>query len=223
MQTRIGMQAPAGGKPLRIRVGAQLGSVLQEKDDVFGDCVNVAARMAKIAKGGQIIVAGECARAMDPWLKEQTRVIDKLPVKGRGREVEVHELLWRHTDDMTTLESAPPSSQGQSRVRLRLTYAGKEFLVGEGHDVLVLGRETSCDVVLSDKLASREHARIECRRGKFVLIDISSNGTFLTFRGEPEMALKREEAVLHGRGSLSFGHPASGRAEPARFEVEAPA
>jgi hypothetical protein len=35
---------------------------------------------------------------------------------------------------------------------------------------------------------------------------MSSNGTYLTFQGQPEIALRREEVVLHGRGSISFGH-----------------
>ena len=223
MQTKIGMQAPVAGRPLRIRVGLQFGPVLQENDDIFGDCVNVAARMVKLAKPGQVIVAGECARAMRPWLREQLRLIDKLALKGRRGEVEVHELLWHTPEDMTTFETAPPSAPGQARARLRLSYKGKDTFVGAGREVLTLGRESSCDVVLSDKKASREHARIERRRDKFILVDLSSNGTFLTFRGAQEMALKREEVVLHGRGSISFGHPAAGEAEEAAdFEVETP-
>jgi predicted component of type VI protein secretion system len=50
------------------------------------------------------------------------------------------------------------------------------------------------------------HARIERRRDKFVLIDHSSNGTYVTVAGEPEMVLRREEAVLRNRGQMSFGH-----------------
>ena len=33
------------------------------------------------------------------------------------------------------------------------------------------------DMVINDTMASREHARIECRRGKFILTDMSTNGT----------------------------------------------
>jgi hypothetical protein len=39
-----------------------------------------------------------------------------------------------------------------------------------------------------------------------VLIDHSSNGTYVTVEGEAEMALRREELVLRGRGRVSFGH-----------------
>jgi adenylate cyclase len=50
------------------------------------------------------------------------------------------------------------------------------------------------------------HARIERRRDKFVLVDQSSNGTYVTVEGEPEIELRREEMILRGCGHLSFGH-----------------
>ena len=62
------------------------------------------------------------------------------------------------------------------------------------------------DVVIDDRKASRMHARIERRRDKFVLIDHSSNGTFVTVGDESEVMLRREEWTLRGRGRCSFGH-----------------
>lgn len=222
MVSRIDMQAPVAGQPLQIRVGMQFGPVIHEGDDVFGDSVNVAARMVKLAKPMQIMLAGECIQAMEPGLRSQARAIDKLPIKGRAKEVDVYELPWKHSEDMTTMASVPPEElQQKPRVRLRLKHNGREIVFGARQDVIRFGREISCDVVVSDRKASREHARIERRRDKFVLVDVSSNGTYLTFRGEPEMPVRREEIVLHGQGSISFGHPyAIDPAEVATFEVE---
>ena len=53
------------------------------------------------------------------------------------------------------------------------------------------------------------HARIERRRDKYVLIDQSSNGTYVTVEGEPEIHLRREELILRGRGHVCFGHALS--------------
>jgi hypothetical protein len=50
------------------------------------------------------------------------------------------------------------------------------------------------------------HGRIERRRDRFVLVDHSSNGTFLTVDGEEEISLRREEFVLRASGRISFGH-----------------
>lgn len=52
----------------------------------------------------------------------------------------------------------------------------------------------------------RTHARIEKRKGNFVLIDQSSNGTYVTVSGRDEIVLRREEFILHGTGVIAFGH-----------------
>src|SRR2546426_11123754 len=98
MQSRVEMQEPVSGWRLQIHVGLQFGPVLEEGQDVFGDCVNVAARMVKLAKPSQIIAGGECVEALTGAMKEHTRALDKLPVKGREQEVEVYEVLWRQSE-----------------------------------------------------------------------------------------------------------------------------
>ena len=50
------------------------------------------------------------------------------------------------------------------------------------------------------------HARIERRRDRFVLIDQSSNGTYVSVEGMPEIHLHHEELILRGNGRVSFGH-----------------
>ena len=218
MQTRVEIQEPVSGHRLQIRIGVQFGPVLEEGQDVFGDCVNVAARMVKLAKPSQIIAAGECVAAIGGSGGVQTRALDKLPVKGREKEIDVYEILWQQTEDLTLMATralSPP------RAKLRLRHGGKELIMEVGCDLVRFGRESSCDIVIADRKASREHARIERRRDKFVLVDVSSNGTYVTFRGGPETPVKREEIALHGRGSISFGHPYSADpTEVATFDIE---
>ena len=61
------------------------------------------------------------------------------------------------------------------------------------------------DVVVNDNRVSRSHAKIEYRRGKFVLIDQSTNGTFVLFQGKKPIDIKRDEAPLLGTGIISLG------------------
>ena len=74
---------------------------------------------------------------------------------------------------------------------------------------IVLGRDASCQIAIADRMASRQHARIERRRDKFFLIDQSTNGTFVAFVGESEIALRREEVMLRGEGRIAFGRSVS--------------
>jgi predicted component of type VI protein secretion system len=66
-----------------------------------------------------------------------------------------------------------------------------------------------CDIVVADSKTSRSHARVEKRRDKFVLVDHSSNGTFVALGNEPEVCLRREELMLRGRGRIGLGHRTS--------------
>jgi len=50
--------------PLRLRVGAHLGDVIVTRDDVIGHTVNIAARVAEAAKGGEVLVTAEVRAAI---------------------------------------------------------------------------------------------------------------------------------------------------------------
>ena len=52
---------PVSGVSLAIRVGLHWGPALEENGDVFGDTVNIAARMVALAKAGQILTTAEAA------------------------------------------------------------------------------------------------------------------------------------------------------------------
>jgi adenylate cyclase len=218
IQAKIGELAPVGGSRLAMRVGFHFGPAIEADGDVFGDSVNVAARMVALAKGGQVITSSEAAGALSPWLRARLRELDRLTVRGKLEDIAIFELLWQESaDELTALSTRPKMSQ--ARIKLRLHE--QEIELGESQPVLTLGRDPQSDFVINDRMASRLHARIERRRDKFVLIDQSSNGTYVTVEGEKEILLRREEVILRGRGHISFGH--TYQAEPAdvlRFSCE---
>ena len=54
--------------PLRLRAGLHVGDVVMTRDDVVGHVVNVAARVAESAKGGEVIVTGDVQAVAAPGL-----------------------------------------------------------------------------------------------------------------------------------------------------------
>lgn len=52
-------------EPLRLRVGAHMGEVIMTRDDIIGHTVNVAARVAEAAKGGEVLVSSEVRKAIE--------------------------------------------------------------------------------------------------------------------------------------------------------------
>ena len=57
---------PSARLRLAIRVGFHFGPAIAVEGDVFGDSVNVAARMTALAKGEQVILSAATAGALSP-------------------------------------------------------------------------------------------------------------------------------------------------------------
>jgi adenylate cyclase len=204
MQLAVAALPPVPGVRRSIRVGFHAGPLLEADGDVFGDTVNTAARMAGLAKADQIITTLTTVVRMSPLLRASTRRIAALTIRGKEDDVDVCEVLWQSTDDLTMAASAlvqPAASQS-----LHLLHGTHRFVIEGNGAYAMLGRDASCHIVLADRKASRVHARVEWRRDKFFLIDQSTNGTYVTFTGEDEVVLRREEVMLRGQGRISFGH-----------------
>jgi class 3 adenylate cyclase len=203
MQARIYEHPPVCGSRLAIRVGFHVGPAIETDGDVFGDSVNVAARMAALAKREQIILSSHTADMLSPWLRERVREIDTLSVKGKSQDIGILELIWQDSDEDLT---AVATRYKPLPARIVLRHGTKELVLDESATTITIGRDTGNDIVIADRKASRLHARMERRRDKFVIIDQSSNGTYVTIDGEPEIMLRREELMLRGRGHVTFGH-----------------
>src|SRR6267378_3458841 len=57
---------------IRFRIGINLGDVIAEEDDIFGDGVNVAARLETLAETGGICVSGAVRDQVDHRLEDIT-------------------------------------------------------------------------------------------------------------------------------------------------------
>lgn len=108
----------------------------------------------------------------------------------------------------------------QPRTSLVLRHNSNNLSVSDNHPVVLAGREEGNDLVVIDRRASRHHARIEWRQNHFVLIDTSTNGTFLVDQAGNEVVLRRGEADLPVRGRIGFGYsPMEVGAEVVFFDI----
>jgi len=189
--------------PPNIYVGIQTGPVVKEEGDVFGDAVNVAARMAALAKQRQILTTEETVKALSPDQRESARCIDRTTIKGKSGEIDIYEIIWEQHDVTVMLDGSLEDLAIRSR--LELSFAGSTIEVDIDRPSATLGRQHHNDIIVNDNRVSRSHARIEYRRGKFVLIDQSSNGTFISIQGRKSIQIKRDEAPLLGSGFIGLG------------------
>jgi len=219
MQSAIAELPPVGNTQIGIRIGFNHGPVVERDGDVFGDAVNLAARLAGVATKGQIITARDTVMLMAPMLKAATRAITTIQVKGKAQEIQVYELIWQQSEDMTTLASQK-SVYKPKNAKLRLIVQGSEVILSSEKPAVALGRDASADLVIKERMASRAHGKIERRLDKYILTDHSANGTFITVEGDKEIVLRREEFTLRGHGWIAFGQTRATATDVVEFFCE---
>ncbi len=190
---------------LTIRVGMHWGEVIREGKDIFGDAVNVAARVVALTKSQQILTTRQTLDALPAEFHSTARFIDRTTVKGRIELLDLYEFIWEEKG-LTALELGARTATAPANSCLHIRFNDTEIELGQHRFLLTIGRGEQNDLVVDDTHASRLHARIEFRRNKFILIDQSINGTYVQKQGEPIIHLRRDEMELRGEGIIGLGH-----------------
>jgi class 3 adenylate cyclase len=192
------------GQPVSVRIGCHFGPVVLENRDVFGATVHTANRMTSQAKSGQIMTTAATVAQLSPEWRAAVRQIDIATLKGQGNEITLFEAIWQ--DDVTSmLPSLEMGATERKPQRLRLVLPDREVVIDESRPLMAIGRADENDVVVRGNLISRIHARIELARGRFMLIDQSTNGTFVSSLDGEEQFVRRDSVQLKGVGLLGLG------------------
>jgi adenylate cyclase len=196
-------QLKTDGHSVAIRVGCHYGPVVLENRDVFGSTVHTANRMTSQAKSGQIVTTAATVAQLSPEWRAVVRQIDVATIKGQGSEVALYEVMWQPDDATSMLPQI--TLEARKVARLRLHFQDREVVVDEGRPNVVMGRAEENDLVVKGNLISRLHARVEISRNKFVLVDQSTNGTFIQLAGGEEAFLRRDSMQIKGEGMIGLG------------------
>lgn len=140
---------------------------------------------------------------------------------GRG-EFRVEASLAADPDRPAPVSTKDPEGTGSRAVptdtaeRLGLPSAGAALIVRDDkgkekerisitQTPLVIGRMSTCDVVLSDPNVSRRHAELRRESGRWLLVDLgSTNGTLVNGKLAREHELRGGEDLSFGTSELRF-------------------
>lgn len=206
MQQRIADLPPVSGLKLTIRIGLHAGLVSEDAGKPTGEVVTNAARIAGLARREQILASSALVGELP---QHGLLTFKPMPELGRipesGANLELFLVHWSSQE----LSSHAHSMFGPQSVlpveRLCVRYRGKAFLLDSKTPVLTLGRDPSNKLIIEDRKASRQHARIEKRTDGYYLVDTSTNGSFVCLSGRQEVMVRRHELLLEGRGRICFG------------------
>ena len=221
MQQRItnGNFANRDDIKVSIRIGCHFGHVVVEEKDIFGSAVATANRMTSQAKAGQIVTTESTVELLSKDWKSVARQIGVATLRGQLDEVALYEVLWQPDEATSMLPKVDmgvmtPASAG----KLRLKFDGGELLLSsDGLRKVAMGRADDNDVTIKGNLISRVHARIELNKTRFVIIDESTNGTFVQRDDGEELYVRRDSARLTGNGLIGLGRVAA-RGSPLAVE-----
>ena len=211
------------GQHVAIRIGCHFGPVVLENRDIFGAAVHTANRLTSQAKAGQIMVSAAVIERLGAAWRGAVRQIDVATLKGKTSEDELFEVLWQREDATSMVPTLAIGHAGERRAtsRVRLKFQGGEVLLDDRHAHASMGRSEENDVVVKGNLISRLHARVELTRNKIMLIDQSTNGTYVVSDAGEEAFVRRDSVQLKGAGLIGFGRvPEPGSPQTVEFSCD---
>lgn len=196
---------PLRGKRFSVRAGIHYGDYggVNADIDKADSGENIARRLVRAARAGEALATGAVVMQLSSASRHHAR-----PQSAEKVDI-MPDLDWpifsvfRQPESVISL---PPATRLLQRLRVR--HQDEVLFVDEAHPIVLFGREFGNDVVIMDPRASRQHARVERRRGGFVLIDNSTNGTYLLEGDGSDRCIKRGEAPLVGPGRIGCGFSA---------------
>lgn len=196
-----------------IHVGVHAGAVIRAREDVYGDAVNLAARMLALAKPGEMVASKDFAQALPVAARERLVPLGRRLVKGKPDGLDVYSMVLddgARTQILGGSHDRPVAPSGVSimpSVVVELYYEGQILRVGDG-ERCVIGRAERCDLRVEHPHVSREHACVQVSGGRATFIDRSTAGSWILDRDGTHSTLRRESTPLDGHGALRLArHP----------------
>ncbi|MEO8332739.1 MAG: adenylate/guanylate cyclase domain-containing protein [Gallionella sp.] len=107
MQNAVENNKYQDGTPMHIRIGFHYGEVIHESGDVFGDTVNIAARVTAITRASQIILTQAAMDVLPPALQDKTRQLKRAEFKGKPAQFEIFMVIWASDEKLSARIGTP--------------------------------------------------------------------------------------------------------------------
>lgn len=195
------------GHKLTFKIGFNSGLVICKEGDVFGNAVNLAARLVSLAKSKQILTTRATLDELSTTHREVSRHVDRTTLKGIADEIDICELLSLDDDMKATVNFDFVQPKSKASRRMILEYDGQEFTLDDTNKTIKLGRDAENQIICHDAGVSRLHCKIELTGDKVLLKDNSTNGTYIQPAVGEHIHCRRAECLLDCDGELQLGMP----------------
>jgi adenylate cyclase len=189
---------------LYIRIGT--GTVLREGGRLYGDAVRWAMGRAATCTPHRTHLSDTTYQYLSRENKARAHLLGRRAFRGNHGSQKVFEFTGH--DEDTTLAQELGHAPAVKKV-LDIIHGPVVLTINAERPVLRIGRLADNDLIISYPRVSRKHDKIEYRQGKFVLVDTSSNGTYVKIGDLDAIYVLRDELPLIGKGTISPGRKAA--------------
>jgi pilus assembly protein CpaF len=126
-------------RKLKIRIGLNTGEVVEEAGDIFGAAVNVAARVAGKAKGGEILVSEVVRNLVGPVAEMKFGYRGRYKLKGFPDRFRLHDVTAIAAPSQTATLPSGDGFVGREQERLDIRMTLDRAATGSGGMVFLAG------------------------------------------------------------------------------------
>ena len=167
--------------PLQLRMGIHLGDIVREDEDLFGDGVNIAARLEAAASPGDVLISDVVYHSLDGRLADAFR--EGPPLKLKNIERPITAFSW---------SDAPAAPEVETKDKNKNKSAGTASARGQGIGLGFVDLELR---------AGDEEARILCEGINEAIRTAIVNQTGMSLLADPDEADMLVKGSLQVRGA----------------------
>lgn len=204
MQRRCAVIPQIADTQIALKIGIHLSATRRISTGPVDPAEATASKLSSLLDEASIVISESVAEALPVSLREKT-----VAVVNEGSEIPAYAVDW---NALPMLRAAPPKSKSSTEADPDTPHNGIIIRQGErvlrfttDRSLLTIGRDPASDIAINCPKASRQHCRIIYRLGNYVLVDLSTNGTYVTTTDAPEILIRKEMATLTGNGRIGFG------------------
>lgn len=108
---------------IHLRIGMNLGEVILDKGDIFGDAVNVAARIEPQAHPDDILISARLYEAVRHDRGISCRFAKKVKMKGKTQEHDLYQVIWDQDRTGEYYSEPPQTAETKPEKALRPVFA----------------------------------------------------------------------------------------------------
>ena len=155
---------------LQAHIGVNFGPVVENGGDVFGDTVNVASAVTKLAHAGEILLTDGVATRLSGEWKRYVETVFSQVLKGQQYPTALFRLHWEEdAADRTVVNRRGDNLTAWAARTMVFSFGGRKVPLDYKKAGLTIGREPDCDLSIDAQHVSRMHATVRYAEGHFYL------------------------------------------------------